>query len=207
VVSFARTRALQDIGVKPIVADRLAQSRTLGDERQTYNEKGEKERGFASSVVPTVEEKVIAEQQSDTANETTSLGLDPPQSESDEGQVMAHDSRGLCGTAADVTKAGDVHHTRIDKQEDDENEKGTTRARSALRKHLSVKVSNNQWAVPTPAPIIDPHGFGDPVCDKFFERVWLAAAARNTEIYRKVFHAIPDDLGNRRAVDPLRLSY
>jgi phospholipase D1/2 len=201
-VSFAHTRALQNIGVKPLVADRLAQSRTLGDERQTYNKVGEKERGFASSVVPTVEEKAIAGPKSDTANENTGLGLSPPQSEGEEGQAMTSDGRELYGVPADVIMADDAHHTRLDRQEGDENEKGAVRARSALRKHLSVKISNKQWAVPAPSPLIDPHGFGDPVCDKFFQRVWLAAAVRNTEIYRKVFHAIPDDLGNRRTVDP-----
>jgi phospholipase D1/2 len=148
-----------------------------------------------------VEEKAIAEQQSDTANEITGLGLSPPQSESEGRQAATPDGR---GAPDDVTKADDVHHTRFDKQEDDENEKGAIRARSALRKHLSVKINNKQWDVPTPAPLIDPHGFDDPICDKFFERVWLAAAVRNTEIYRKVFHAIPDDLGNRCAVGSLR---
>lgn len=151
-----------------------------------------------------MEEKAIAERHSDMANETTGLGLSPPQSESEEGQAMTSDGKEIYGDPTDVTKADDAHHTRFDKQEDDENEKGAARARSALRKHLSVKISNKQWAVPIPAPSIDPHGFGDPVCNKFFEHVWLAAAVRNTEIYRKVFHSTPDDLGNRCAVGPLR---
>lgn len=146
-----------------------------------------------------MEEKAIAEQQSNSANETTGLGLVPPQSEGDEGQAMTSDGKELYGTPAGVNKADDVRHARFDKQEGDENEKGAARARSTLRKHLSVKTSTKQWAASTPAPLIDPHGFGDPVCDKFFERVWLAAAVRNTEIYRKVFHAIPDDIGNRSA--------
>jgi len=151
-----------------------------------------------------VEEKAIAEQQPDSANETIGLGLIHPQSEGEEGQAMTPDGKELNGPPAGVSKADDVHHARFDKQEGDDSEKGTTRARSTLRKNLSVKISSKQWAVLTPAPLIDPHGFGDPVCDKFFEHVWLAAAVRNTEIYRKVFHAIPDDLGNRSAVGPLR---
>ena len=151
-----------------------------------------------------MEEKAIAEQQSDSANETRGLGSVTSQSEGEAGQAMTSDGKELHGAPAGANKAEDVLHARFDKQEGDENEKGAARARSTLRKHLSVKTSTKQWAVPTPAPLIDPHGFGDPVCDKFFERVWLAAAVRNTEIYRKVFHAIPDDLGNRSAVAPLR---
>lgn len=144
------------------------------------------------------------EQRSDLANENTGLELSPPQSEGEEGQAMTSDGKELYGVPADVIKADDVHHTQFDRQGGDENEKGAVRARSVLRKHLSVKTSSKQWAVPTPAPLIDPHGFDDPVCDEFFKRVWLAAAVRNTEIYRKVFHAIPDDLGNRCAVAPPR---
>jgi phospholipase D1/2 len=202
--SFARTRALQNIGANPLVADRLAESRILGDERQTHNKAGEKERGFASSVVPTVEENVIAGQQPDTANENTDLGSSPPPSGGEEGQATTSDGKEFYGAPAGASKKDEVRHARFDRQEGDENEKGAARARSALRKHLSVKSNNKQWTVLTPAPLIDPDGFADPVCDEFFEHVWLVAAARNTEIYRKVFHAIPDDLGNSHAVGPLR---
>ena len=118
---------------------------------------------------------------------------------------MTSDGKELYGVPAGFTKRGDVHHAHFDKQEGDETEKGAVKARSALRKNLSVKVGNKQWAAPAPAPLIDPHGFDDPVCDEFFEHVWLAAAVRNTEIYRKVFHATPDDLGNRPALDLLRV--
>ena len=151
-----------------------------------------------------MEEKAIAEQQSNISNENTGPGLSPPQSEGKEGQAITPDGKELYGVPAGVTKGDDVRHARFDRQEGDETERGTVRARSALRKHLNVKISNNQWAVPTPAPFIDPHGFDDPVCDEFLEHVWLAAAVRNTEIYRKVFHAVPDDLGKKRAVGPFR---
>ncbi|EMD31689.1 hypothetical protein CERSUDRAFT_59668, partial [Gelatoporia subvermispora B] len=47
------------------------------------------------------------------------------------------------------------------------------------------------WTLPTPTPKVDPDGFEDPICDRFWKDVWLACAVHN--IYRKVFHAIPDD--------------
>ena len=34
----------------------------------------------------------------------------------------------------------------------------------------------------------------DPLCDSFYKDVWMAAAVRNTQAYRKVFRCVPDDL-------------
>ncbi|KAG1829755.1 phospholipase D [Suillus variegatus] len=61
------------------------------------------------------------------------------------------------------------------------------------RKHLTSKVGNKVWTVSIPAPHVDPEGFEDPISDAFWKNVWIACATYNTEIYRKVFHAIPDD--------------
>jgi len=33
----------------------------------------------------------------------------------------------------------------------------------------------------------------DPVAPEFYEKVWAATAKKNTEIYRDVFHCVPDD--------------
>ena len=35
----------------------------------------------------------------------------------------------------------------------------------------------------------------DPVAPEFYEKVWAATAKKNTEIYRDVFHCVPDDTG------------
>lgn len=48
--------------------------------------------------------------------------------------------------------------------------------------------------MPLAAPKVDPYGFADPLVDSFYKDVWLAAAARNTQVYRKVFRCMPDDL-------------
>lgn len=63
---------------------------------------------------------------------------------------------------------------------------------STLRKNLREKI--NAYTIPTPAPTIDPHGFTDPLVDSFFKEVWMTAAVRNTQAYRKVFRCVPDDL-------------
>jgi phospholipase D1/2 len=87
-------------------------------------------------------------------------------------------------------------HAREPTKEDaDDQEKAGVRARTLLRKHLGVRLGTKNWTLPTPGPIVDPHGFDDPICDEFWRDVWISAAVHNTEIYRQVFHAVPDDLG------------
>lgn len=62
---------------------------------------------------------------------------------------------------------------------------------TALRKNLRER---GAYTIPTPAPKVDPYGFADPLVDGFYKDVWLAAAVRNTQIFRKVFRTMPDDL-------------
>ncbi|GAA6057144.1 hypothetical protein JCM3770_004845 [Rhodotorula araucariae] len=62
---------------------------------------------------------------------------------------------------------------------------------STLRRNLRER---GAYTIPTAAPKIDAYGFADPLVDNFYKDVWLAAAVRNTQIYRKVFRCMPDDL-------------
>lgn len=62
---------------------------------------------------------------------------------------------------------------------------------SSLRRNLRER---GAYTIPLAAPKVDPYGFADPLRDSFYKDVWLAAAVRNTQIYRKVFRCIPDDL-------------
>ncbi|KAF8349296.1 phospholipase D, partial [Amanita rubescens] len=71
-------------------------------------------------------------------------------------------------------------------------EGSTLRARSPIRGGL-YKSRSKIWAVPTSRPQVDPDIFEDPLADAFWKDVWLASAEHNTRIYRKVFHAVPDD--------------
>lgn len=71
--------------------------------------------------------------------------------------------------------------------------------KAVSRNDVTEKVKRNlrergPYTVPLPAPKVDPYGFADPLVDEFYKDVWLAAAARNTQIYRKVFRTMPDDL-------------
>ncbi|WWC88903.1 uncharacterized protein L201_003818 [Kwoniella dendrophila CBS 6074] len=68
------------------------------------------------------------------------------------------------------------------------------KARKTLRKHLNAKVQLSPWTMPTPTPKINPNRFHDPLDERFWKDMWVATAVHNTEIFRKVFRCIPDDL-------------
>lgn len=91
----------------------------------------------------------------------------------------------------------------------DEHESFTTRSTIRKQRHSKLK---SKWNVSVKRPQVDPNNFEDPISDSFWKDVWVTSAAYNvccffflvysslilrtpsqTEIYRKVFHAIPDD--------------
>ncbi|KAG0704279.1 phospholipase D [Suillus ampliporus] len=170
-------------------------------ERMTCNREGTKEPGFSSAMVPTLEETVVQE------------GL-PPASQAESPPLkdkLEHQLGENSGPAEKRTGDGEAYgapalalrnpqtddeppHAESGINDADELEKTAPETRTLLRKHLASKVGNKTWAVPTPAPHVDPEGFEDPISDAFWKNVWSACAVHNTEIYRKVFHAIPDDL-------------
>ncbi|KZP31489.1 phospholipase D [Athelia psychrophila] len=192
-------KLLRKVGLKTSGADATAGDEALSEERQTYTRKGEKVEGFADSVVPTLEEKVVEEQRPPPQEAT---GNEKPPSASNTGQPskaslseQAHvDGGELYGAPADASKSAaqddEPPHARSGIDDADEQEAGAPSARASIRKNLASKT----WTLLQPTPQIDPDGFEDPICDEFWKNVWVAAAVHNTEIYRKVFHAVPDDL-------------
>jgi phospholipase D1/2 len=48
--------------------------------------------------------------------------------------------------------------------------------------------------MPTPTPILESDKFADPLDEAFWKDQWVATAVHNTEIFRKVFRCVPDDL-------------
>ncbi|GJE88360.1 phospholipase D1 [Phanerochaete sordida] len=237
---------LRKTGLKTKGLDATASDKTLEQERQTFTREGEKEHGFTSSVVPTLEEKLITEQlqNDEAAKKTEQNGAGDANSKPGKhthkvsfsstvsqgsvsqngdakpagngeakrrkgpgangalqldlqnGHAEAHADNELYGAPAnsDPKRDDSVPGTRADGTDTEEEEKAPS-ARSTIRKHLSAKLSaSKQWTLPTPAPHVDPHGFEDPISDVFWKKTWLASAVHNTEIFRKVFHAVPDDL-------------
>lgn len=231
---ISRHKNLTDGTVVPSVGDR-----TLDEEHKDFNKKGQKKRGFASSIIPTLEEKTIMEKRppKDQTDCDVTLGDQTIiESESDSVQngrttlvngglhEPRTDDNVHFGTPATHHKSphGDVnvneHPTRILRSDANEEEHTSASARATIRNNLASKSSRKPWTVPTMKPKVGPQDFEDPISDTFWMDIWVASAVHNvsatsslpsiishkscctnhgllqTEIYRKVFHAIPDDL-------------
>lgn len=169
---------LRKTGLRSKGLDSSASDKALEDERQTFTREGEKEHGFTSSVVPTIEEKIVAEQPElhngdakQGQNGTAEQNGGPPEAQVD-GQLYGVPANG------DAQHDDKIPTTKLD-DTGTENEKEALEARTTIRKHLSAKFGSKQWVLPTPTPHVDPHGFEDPVCDAFWKDVWLASAVHN----------------------------
>lgn len=175
---------------------------TATDERQMFSRSGKKEAGFADSLVPTLEEKTVAEhrpRKPDDKNEKPladalqvpgGKGVDPKEATTPDGEKF--------GAPADASTSAFTDnqppHARSGDKDASPEEQAAVHARTLLRKHLSVSVGAKPWTIPTPAPEIDPHGFKDPVCDEFFKEVWVAAAVHNVSIALYSMRGFIDDL-------------
>ncbi|KAF5339011.1 hypothetical protein D9611_008713 [Ephemerocybe angulata] len=168
-----------------------ASAEELETERRDYNAQGKQEEGFASSAVPTMEEKTVMEGR--PRKENVATGYDVRISSDEPGEHSYHSSERSGDGAvygAPANAGPDDGLPRLSVDLDNDQQRAGPEARSLLRKHMSF----NQWGVPTSRPNIHPDDFEDPICDEFWKEKWVASAAHNTEIYRKVFHAVPDDL-------------
>ena len=61
------------------------------------------------------------------------------------------------------------------------------------RRNTFGRYQTSAYTMPFPGPDFDKDSFIDPISEDFYEDVWIASAIYNTEIYRKVFHCVPDD--------------
>ncbi|EMD31659.1 hypothetical protein CERSUDRAFT_77949 [Gelatoporia subvermispora B] len=192
--------ALRKAGIKSRGLGAAAGEKNLNEERRMITPEGDKVPGFPSAVVPALEEKTIAENRSrpergqgEPINEELSRAKENGSAQQDQSPEL-RDARGEAYGAPAEAQPGARHDeepptARAGKHGvvDDDEEKAPG-VRSTLRKHATAKLNQKPWTLPTPAPKVDP------ICDRFWKDVWSACAVHNTEIYRKVFHAIPDDL-------------
>lgn len=184
------------MGMKPKPLDSTADDKSLEEERLGYDREGNKQPNFASSLVPTLEETTVTEhepqsqaERKSTLDNTTDHAViceqnDLPKPEGVPSEARVHDGSGeLYGAPADASidsqTDNQAPHTRQGKDDSNDAEKTAVRSRSVLRRHLSTRIGAKPWTLPVPGPIIDPHGFEDPICDKFYKDVWVAAAVHN----------------------------
>jgi phospholipase D1/2 len=166
--------------------DTPEQDLSLQEERTTYSREGKKEPGFASAMVPTLEEKVVQEDlppasqaESPPLKDKLEHQLDggPDPSEKHTASGEAYGAPALA--SKDPQTDDEPPHAGSGVNDADEQEKTAPVTRSLLRKHLVSNVSNKTWAVPVPAPRVDPEGFEDPISDAFWKNVWIACAVHN----------------------------
>ncbi|PCH39780.1 phospholipase D [Wolfiporia cocos MD-104 SS10] len=192
--------ALRATGIKSKGLDMTAGEKGIKEQRQMYTRDGEKEPGFPSSVMPTLEEKIVAENRPPSNQVTgSSIGSEvqrdsdldlPPESRTKNGELFGAPAN----AAPDPQHDAEFPRAQGGKDDADEEEEKAPGARATLRRQVAAKLGSKPWSLPTPTPIVDPNGFDDPVCNEFWKNVWVACAVHNTEIFRKVFHAVPDDL-------------
>ncbi|KAF8916964.1 hypothetical protein CPB85DRAFT_1453067 [Mucidula mucida] len=153
--------------------------KTLHEERTTFTREGDKR---------SVEEQLSASE--DGLESHPEL----QDSESEAGAVihpaMAHPPS--LGHRMAIFSARPLTRRGVD--DSTEEERAAPRARSTIRRQLASKLGSKTWTVTAKRPHVDPDAFEDPVSDSFWKEVWVACAVYNTEVFRKVFHAVPDDL-------------
>ena len=92
---------------------------------------------------------------------------------------------------ANADKPDNEHRGSNSQADSNQSAANRNKVTSAIRRNLKER---GAYTVPLAKPKVDPHGFADPLVDTFYKDVWLAAAVRNTQIFRKVFRTMPDDL-------------
>ncbi|KZT27381.1 phospholipase D [Neolentinus lepideus HHB14362 ss-1] len=196
---------LRKIGLKTDQLDATVGEDQLNAERTTYTRNGQQTRGFASATVPTLEEETITERrppesqangkpikevlEAEARENKAETDDEPPEGRVDKGELYGAPAEAHNGPKRDDGPP-EPDANKADASEEEQEVPG---ARSILRQHLTVRL-NTKWTLPTPRPAVDPNEFEDPICDEFWKNVWVASAVHNTEIFRKVFHSIPDDL-------------
>ncbi len=78
---------------------------------------------------------------------------------------------------------GQPSHARMGKNDNDVDGQKAQRARHLMRKYPNVKLGQSLRTVPTQKPKFDADSFEDPLCDEFWEDIWVASAMHNVSVY------------------------
>jgi phospholipase D1/2 len=180
-------KGLQRAGLTKDTAADAAGDATLDSERRTFSRSGEEVPGFASSVVPTLEEKVVSEHMNSGkeskdnhhgARGSTEPHNDQSPNENSKDPVRASDGT-LMGAPANAQKSPETDdeppHAPEAPDDADDQEKRAPEARSTIRRRLTSKT----WTPAAPRPKVEADGFEDPVVESFWKDVWVGSAAYN----------------------------
>jgi phospholipase D1/2 len=145
-------------------------------------------RSDSDSIVPTLEEKFLAEHRLPLQNGygmsaeksleggASELGRSvPAKAKADSGHLP-----GAPGTSFAPETDSQPLQARVEKRSVDAE---APRART-LRKQLSTKPGQSPWTILTPKPKYDANSFEDPLSDKFWTDIWVACAVHNVSRLR-----------------------
>ena len=170
----------------------------LEEERKDFNSEGKKQAGFASSVVPTLEEKTIAEQrppkdQVDYTEDGANLDQfpeggkgnghvyrgDTPNSLNLEHLTFENTVSGEAPSNTNLPINGHEAPARSSKSDVGEEEHASPGMRAAIRDNPNKPGRKHAWTVPTKKPRVSPNDFEDPISDAFWKNIWVASAVHN----------------------------
>jgi len=188
---------LQSAGYEKKKAGQPVGDEVIQEERKDYNREGQEETGFASSVVPTLEEKTISEQrphkeqaeineeyyaQAESESMSSQMQNGHAASNGAASSDLRTDDNVLFGAPANAKSPGidDAPPSRSLNNDVDEEEQAAPGARTKIRENLSNKSGRrNYWSVPTVKPRVEPDDFEDPISDTFWKDIWVASAVHN----------------------------
>ena len=161
--------------------------KSQSQEKRTFASDGSSQPGFASSKVPTLEERVVYEHRPHDTKDPSEKPLMDSIDEGNDGEPLPEaavaDGTELFGAPADAAPSAAIDdrppNSRPGQDEASEAEKAGVVARRQIRKHLAVQTGAKPHTLPTPMADIDPHGFEDPLDPDFFKDVWIATAVHN----------------------------
>jgi phospholipase D1/2 len=202
-------QGLHKVDLKPKGVNITVGEKELDEERMSYSRDGRKDPGFATSIVPTLEENEVAKQHtsqtadklpgqnSETKCRATQNGIprvnaapSKARMQSGENETSGNEVSSLgrteqgelYGVPADTSRSSETDDQPPHTRsgiDDTDTQEQAARARSIFRKHLGTKSTSKVWTLPATAPHVDPQGFEDPVSDAFWKKVWVACAAHN----------------------------
>jgi len=154
-------------GLKQKNDESTVEDAMLQAERKDFTMEGKERTGFASSEVPTIEEKTMVNGRSDLPQADSIISAHNHTDNSrkyDNTNALRHVVDSTTDDAAD-----DYQQSNVD-------ERGSSR--SPVQKHQAVKLKT-MWTVPIHRPRVDPYEFEDPISEVFWTNVWVASAAYN----------------------------
>ena len=186
---------LKDVGTEDAVQglSKTGLDRTLLDPalqgRSIYTHDGGRPPYSPHTLVPTLEEKVRAEHQPPTGRADGVINDESVEREDKEeggtAPVATNFENGHLPMDASLAPKtySQPSQARMGKNDNDGDEQKAQRAHNLLRKYPKVKLGQSPRAVPTQKPKFDANSFEDPLCDDFWEDIWVASAVHNVGVY------------------------